>query len=292
VDSDSKNFYLGMNYGLRRNYAVSTMDAGHSGESIADGRWAMNNRVAEVAWAYRAVHETARISKLAIEAFYGREPEKSYFNRCSNGGRMAVMEALRYPEDFDGIISGAPAIDYAGLAATFFSWIIRSNMGPDGKDIVSLDDLKLIIDAVYQACDGRPKNSAGDQLYPGGIPLGSEPYWQSWLTGWTDNSNDILIALLSTYFLRYMAFHQDPGDSFNISDFDFDLDPQRLEYMSSTYNSDDPDLELYRKKGGKLLMYHGWADAAVPLWASIEYYEAVEYYVGSREETQSFFVSS
>jgi hypothetical protein len=335
VNSDSKNFYLGMNYGLRRNYAVSTMDAGHWGESIADGRWAMNNRGAEIDWAYRAVHETARVSKLVIEAFYGREPEKSYFNGCSTGGRMAVMEALRYPEDFDGIISGAPAIDYTGLAVICFPWIIQANTGPDGKDIVSLDDLKLIIDAVYQACDGidglkdglisdpsacdfdpeslicmtdeddgcltveqietlkawygGPKNSVGEQLYPGGLPLGSEPYWQSWITGKTTESNDILIALLSTDFLRYMAFQQDPGDSFNISDFDFDLDPQRLEYMSSTYNSDDPDLELYRKRGGKLLMYHGWADAAVPPWGSIEYYEAVEYNVGSREETQEFF---
>jgi pimeloyl-ACP methyl ester carboxylesterase len=334
VDSDSRNFYLGMNYGLKRNYAVSTMDAGHWGESIADGRWAMNNRGAEIDWAYRAVHETARVSKLVIEAFYGREPEKSYFNGCSTGGRMAVMEALRYPEDFDGIISGAPAIDYTGLAVICFPWIIQANTGPDGKDIVSLDDLKLIIDAVYQACDGidglndglisdpsacnfdpeslicdegenkgcltmeqietlnawygGPKNSAGEQLYPGGLPLGSEPFW-SWITSNTGESSNILLAQLSTDFLRYMAFQQDPGDSYNIADFDFDLDLQGLEYMAGIYNSDNPDLELYRKKGGKLLMYHGWADPAVPPWKSIEYYKEVEQRFGGREQTQDFF---
>jgi feruloyl esterase len=153
VNSDSKNFYLGMNYGLKRNYAISTMDAGHWGESFTDGQWAMNNRIAEIDWAYRAVHETARVSKLVIEAFYGQEPEKSYFNGCSNGGRMAVMEALRYPEDFDGIISGAPAIDLTDQAAIYYSWIVRSNIGPDGKDIVSLDDLKLITEVVYSVCD-------------------------------------------------------------------------------------------------------------------------------------------
>jgi feruloyl esterase len=334
VNSDSKNFNFGMNYGLKRNYAVSTMDAGHWGRSISDGRWAMNNRIAEIDWAYRAVHETVRVSKLVIEAFYGREPEKSYFNGCSTGGRMAVMEALQYPEDFDGIISGSPAIN-ADLYSIFYTWIVRSNMGPDGKDIVSLDDLKLITERVYSVCDeidgfkdglietpcdceleleellcdelqkdncltkrqvetlkawyGGPKNSAGEQLYPGGLPLGSEPFWQRWITGMTQETYDILIARGHRNFLRYMAFQKDRGDSYNIADFDFDLDPQRLEYMAGIYNADDPDLELYRKNGGKLLMYHGWADALVPPWTSIEYYEAVEQNVGSQVETQEFF---
>jgi pimeloyl-ACP methyl ester carboxylesterase len=335
VNSDSKNFYLGMNYGLKRNYAVSTMDAGHWGESFSDGRWALNNRIAEIDWAYRAVHETARVSKLVIETFYGREPEKSFFNGCSTGGRMAVMEALRYPEDFDGIISGAPAIDYTGLVAVYFTWMVRANLGPDGKVIVSSDDLKLIAEAVYSACDEvdglkdglietpydcefeledllcddlqkqncltrrqvetvkawyeGAKNSVSKQLYLGGFPLGSEPFWQRWITGQTEEASDNSFTQLSTNFLRYMAFQEDPGDSYNITDFNFDLDPQRLEYMAGIYNSDDPDLELYRKNGGKLLMYHGWADAAVPPWTSIEYYEAVEHNLGSREETQEFF---
>lgn len=82
VNSDSKNFSLGMNDGLIRNYAVSTMDAGHRGTSWMDVRWAMNNRIAEIDWAYRAVHETSRVIKIVIKAFYGREPEKSYFNGC------------------------------------------------------------------------------------------------------------------------------------------------------------------------------------------------------------------
>jgi feruloyl esterase len=136
---------------------------------------------------------------------------------------------------------------------------------------------------------GGPINSSGEQLYPGGIPLGSEPFWPRWITAKTEESSDNTLARLSTGFLRHMAFQQDPGDSYNITDFDFDLDPQRLEYMAGIYNADNPDLELYRKKGGKLLMYHGWADVAVPPWTSIEYYEAVEYNVGSREETQEFF---
>ena len=153
VGSDNKRFFLGMNYGLYRNYAVSTMDAGHWGDGVWDCRWAYNNRIAEIDWSYRAVHETARVSKLVIEAFYDQEPDKSYFNGCSTGGRMALMEAWRYPEDFDGIISGAPVMDNTGLYISYH-WAARKNIGKDGKDIISPSDLKLIIDAVYQACDG------------------------------------------------------------------------------------------------------------------------------------------
>ncbi len=334
VNSDSKTFYLGMNYGLERHYAVSTMDSGHWGESFTDGRWAMNNRIAEIDWAYRAVHETARVSKLVIEAFYGREPEKSYFNGCSTGGRQAVMEALRYPEDFDGIISGCPTLDQNGLSALYGSWVVQSNMGRDGKDKIAPGDLTLIAKAVYDACDevdglkdglidnpceckfdpasllcsdgetsdclapeqvetlrawyGGVKNSAGEQLYPGGVPLGSEPFWE-WIIGKTDMSDDGLVFLFARENLRYLAFQEDPGDRYSVTDFDFDNDPQRLEFMSKIKNADNPDLELFRKKGGKLLMYHGWSDAGVPPWTSIEYYEAVEHNVGNREETQAFF---
>ena len=96
--------------GLRRGYAASAMDSGHWGTSGADGRWAWNNRLAEIDWAERAVTETARASKAVIGAFYGRPPRKSYFSGCSNGGRMAAIEAQRHPEDIDGIISGGPSL--------------------------------------------------------------------------------------------------------------------------------------------------------------------------------------
>jgi len=102
-------------------------------------------------------------------------------------------------------------------------------------------------------------------------------------------SDDGLVFLFARENLRYLAFQEDPGDRYSVTDFDFDNDPQRLEFMSKIKNADNPDLELYRKKGGKLLMYHGWGDAAVPPWTSIEYYEAVEHNVGNREETQAFF---
>jgi len=319
---------------LRKNYATSTMDSGHWGESAFDGRWAYYNRVAEVDWAHRAVHETARVTKEVIEAFYGRKPDKSYFFGCSTGGRMAAMEALKYPEDFDGIICGAPALDYTGLGAIFSSWTVQANTDEHGKNIIRSVDLELIQKAVLRACDELdgladgmiedprycefdpdillcsqrdtadcltaeqvqtlklwyqgPRNSAGKQLYPGGLALGSEQQWRLWHTGNSDDVGDEFYYLLGQDFLHYMAFQDDPGETFDIYDFDFDRDPPRLDYMAQIYNTVNPDLEKFREKGGKVLIFHGWGDAGIPPWKTIEYYDAVEDRVGSREVTQDF----
>ncbi|MBM0204457.1 tannase/feruloyl esterase family alpha/beta hydrolase [Micromonospora sp. STR1s_5] len=155
LDSDRPGFTNAMNFGLRRNYAVSTMDSGHWGTSVLDGRWAMNNPVAQMDWGQRAVTETARVSKALLNAYYGTAQQKSYFVGCSTGGRMAAMEAIRYPKDFDGIISGAPALDYTGLVATFFSWVTKANTGSDGKPILTTAKAKLVQDAAYAACDDK-----------------------------------------------------------------------------------------------------------------------------------------
>jgi len=141
-----------INIGLKRNYAVSTTDGGHWGETLSDGRWAYHNRQAEIDWGYRAVHETARVTKAVIEAFYEQVPERSYFQGCSTGGRQAVMEAWRYPDDFDGIISGAGDID-ASTWYVFTTWLARANTGLDGSYLISAAEAKLIGKAVVDACD-------------------------------------------------------------------------------------------------------------------------------------------
>jgi hypothetical protein len=256
---------------LIRNYAVVTLDGGHWGDNAFDNRWAYNNRPAEIDWAYRAVHETAVVTKKVIEAFYERKATRSYFRGCSNGGRDAVMAAWKYPEDFDGVISGMPAFDITGLS-TKYNHQIQSNIGHDGKDKITVSDLELISRAVYEACDevdglkdglieapgdcefdpaillcsenetsncltseqvetlrawyAGARNSSGEQLYPGGLPLGSEPFWELWITGNTDRHDDGSAARICIEVLRYLAFQEDPGDKYALMDFDFDVDPQ------------------------------------------------------------------
>ena len=97
-------------------YAASGTDTGHKG-AATDGRWALGHPEKIVDYGYRAIHETAEKSKAIIRAFYGGGPKHSYFNGCSNGGRQALMEAQRFPGDYDGIIAGAPGLSVTHILA-------------------------------------------------------------------------------------------------------------------------------------------------------------------------------
>jgi hypothetical protein len=340
--SDAPGFSNAMNYGLRRAYAVSTSDSGHWGSGAVDGRWAMDNPVAQMDWAQRAATETARVSKIVLKAYYGSEQRKSYFAGCSTGGRIAAMEALRYPKDFDGIISGAPALDMTGLAANMFGWVTRANTGADDKPVLSPTKVKTLADAVYSACaekndttnavipDPRachfnvsnlqcraggganclndaeiatakriyrgPVNSRGQTLYPGGIPPGSEPFWPRWVTG--TETAPAFMASMSRDFYRYFAFQPPPGPAFEVTDYDFDKDPARLSYTASmvnaaTFNPDTGDIEFgdmnaFRDAGGKLIIWHGWADALVTPQPTVDFYEALAKKSGGMPSTQEF----
>lgn len=92
---------------LRRRYATASTDTGHSG-AATDGKWALRHPERAIDYGYRAIHLMTERSKEVIEAFYDRKPAYSYFASCSNGGRQALMEAQRYPQDYDGIIAGRP----------------------------------------------------------------------------------------------------------------------------------------------------------------------------------------
>lgn len=346
LDADRPGFGNAMNHGLRRGYAAATTDSGHWGSSVVDGRWAFSNPLAEADWGQRAATETARVAKALVQAYYGAEPHKAYFAGCSTGGRMAMMEAWRFPNDFDGIISGAPALDYTGLGATFFSWVIQANTGPDGRPIFPVAKLGLVRDAVYRSCDAEdgledglitdPRrctfepasllckggdaagclteaevgvleawyrgavNSRGERLYPGGIPLGSEPNWPRWLTGAGDAPP--LMPLFARDFLRYMAFSPDAGPFYEVKDFDFDRDPPRLAAMAEVYNVatfgpaaglsgaglPGADLSAFERGGGRLILYHGWGDPIVTPQPTVEYYEAVAMKAGGMDRTRGF----
>ena len=122
-----------------------------------------------------------------------------------------------------------------------------------------------------------PKNSNGMVLYPGAVPLGSEPFWEFWLTGSSSHSEDGVFGSAALNFLQYHAFEENPGPEY---DFNFDRDPQRMGKAAEYFNADNPDLKAFRERGGKLLMWHGWADPIVPPLGSIDYYENVEEIVG------------
>ena len=97
-------------------YASTATDAGHTG-SPADARWALGHPEKVIDFGHRGIHEMTRVAKALVHEFYGKAAQRSYFDGCSDGGREALMEVQRYPEDYDGILAGAPANDWTHLQA-------------------------------------------------------------------------------------------------------------------------------------------------------------------------------
>ncbi|MCB6184522.1 tannase/feruloyl esterase family alpha/beta hydrolase [Leeia sp. TBRC 13508] len=128
---------------------VSSTDMGHQGMGTEFGE----NDQQRADFAYRGVHITAVANKALIKALYGKSVEKSYFNGCSDGGREALMEAQRFPNDFDGIIAGAPAMLFQVQNSLHHGWLAMSNTGKDGKAILVASRLPILHNAVIAACD-------------------------------------------------------------------------------------------------------------------------------------------
>ncbi len=132
--------------------ASATTDMGHQG--LNDGSWAANNPQALIDFAYRGVHVTSQVAKALLKRFYGRSAAYSYFDGCSDGGREALMEAQRYPDDFDGIAAGAPAGNIVVQNTFHHAWNVLANKDANGDYILLADKLPLIHAAVLRKCDG------------------------------------------------------------------------------------------------------------------------------------------
>jgi hypothetical protein len=301
---------------VRNGYATASTDTGHQdgGQSAA---WALNHPEKIVDFGHRAIHETAVGAKAIIRAFYGAAPKRSYFNSCSNGGRQALMEAQRYPADYDGIIAGAPANHWTHLLSAAASGARATLAEPgsyipstklpaiqaaaltqcdhaDGvKDGVIENPLTCRFDPSVLKCNGEASDSCltvgqiaalksiygglvdnkGRQIFPGPSPGGEAEGggWAGWITG--DAPEKSAMYAFGTQFFKNMVYN-DP--KWEVRTFDSDRDVKVAdERMARHLNSTDPDLSAFHKRGGKLILYHGWSDAAIPAVNAIQYYDSV-----------------
>jgi hypothetical protein len=133
--------------------AVASTDMGHGGGMMADAQWARDPQ-ARQDFAWRAVHLTAVASKALIARFYGQSQRYAYFSGCSDGGREALMEAQRFPDDFDGIAAGAPAMNFQVQNTFYHAWQALSNVDAQGHYILLASKLPALHAAVLAACDG------------------------------------------------------------------------------------------------------------------------------------------
>lgn len=316
--------YQGLAAAIASGYASASTDTGHvQSEITAD--WALKHQEKIIDFGYRAIHEMTVKAKAIVQAFYGDQPRHSYFSSCSNGGRQALMEAQRFPDDYDGIIAGAPANYWTHLFVAGV-WDLQA-LQEDTKSYIPPAKIPSLNDAVLAACDAQdkvkdgiinnpaachfdpsamlckeadssdcltapqvaalkkvyagPRNSKGDQIFPGFSPGGeSGPQgWALWITG-PAPSKSLQFAFAANFF-RNMIF-DDPA--WNFRTFNFDIDVKITdEKQASALNASDPNLKAFRAGGGKLIIYHGWSDAAIPPLSTVNYYDNIIAAMGAHD---------
>jgi len=303
---------------INAGYATVGTDTGHQG-SITEASWALNNLERQLNFGYLAVHRTAEAAKAIIRSYYGSNETKSYFSGCSNGGRQAMLEAQRFPDDFDGIIAGAPAYDFTALAAQFTKDVQAAFPDPRNlsTSLLTMDVLKSVEAQIVAKCDAldgvkdgliedprackvdvatltgltdaqraalksiyaETRNKDG-VIYPA-QPVGGEGEtggWGAWITG----VNPALLAAQKAPSNRF-AFGTEMFKYLILNDPSFDYsryEPSNFKKetaLAATYlNATSPDLDAFKNKGHKLLLWHGWSDPALTALGSIKYYDQVQ----------------
>jgi len=300
---------------VRAGYASASTDTGHSSPGAA---FALGHPEKLIDFSWRSEHEMSVQAKAIVEQFYGNGPKLSYWNGCSTGGRQALKEAQKFPNDFDGIIAGAPA-----NRTTLSLWIAHAVLkdpasyippskyplihqaaldtcdAEDGvKDGLIADPARCVFDPGVLLCKGAdgptcltaaqvtatkkmyspPLNSRTGKPMSSPLTPGTELGWGEQALGPEPNAN------INDHY-RFVVF-KDPR--WDWKTFNFDSDATRSELPENNLmNATDPNLQPFFSHGGKLLMYQGWSDPRVPALQTINYYESVVQALGGNNASAS-----
>lgn len=313
--------YPSMGEMLRRGYAPASTDTGHEGNG-EDASFALGHPEKVIDFGYRAVHEMTVKAKAILTAYYGVAPKHSYWNGCSLGGKQGLTEAQRFPHDYDGIIAGAPANFFTNLVVAAM-WNASATR-PNPAGYVPPEKLPLLHKAVLDTCDGLdgvkdgvledpkrchfdpkvllckgadspncltaaqvdaakkiyggPKNPRTDEQISPGLEPGSETGWGLFAVGPEP-------PVITSHF-KYIVF-KNPNWDYRTLNFDTDVAlAQKAD--NGILTGSDPNLKEFFVQGGKLLLYHGWADPAIAPQTTINYYESVVAAMGASDKVQDF----
>jgi feruloyl esterase len=300
---------------LNEGYATASTDTGHKG---GNANFAIGHPEKVVDFAYRAVHESTVKAKAILTTFYDRAPRLSYWNGCSTGGRQGLMEAQRYPEDFDAIIAGAPANYQTHLHTWDLGVAVPVLKDPSAA--VSAAKLATLNKAVIGACDS--KDNVKDGLLNEPRTCKFDPSTLLCKAGDSDScltapqleSVKRMYAAAKTKSGEYVFPGKEPGsetgwnaispgaqapqgvslgsfqvayDSLNWDWRGFDLDRDLKvvdEKVGTIINAINPDLAAFKARGGKLILYHGWNDTAISPGNTINYYSSVLAKMGQKQD--------
>lgn len=319
VGGQAGNFnYRELVRGVRRGYASASTDTGHKS---ADRHWLLGDPARAQNYAHRANHLLAVKGKLIIAAYYEQAPQHAYFVGCSGGGRQALTEAQRYPGDYDGIIAGAPGTKTPEMSArrmwemqqhsrhgqtmTTAHWQLIARAGTaacdrrDGVDDGLVDDPRAcpfdiaslrctggasatcltepqieLAQRVYAPLHDEDGKRIDDGLLPG-VLVRPEPLPEPFTPG----APYLAVALFGD------GVHRDPH--WDPRNFRIARDLPAIDRVMDLH-ADHPELTAFRVRGGKLIVYQGWADPLVTAQPTIDYFEDVERTMGGREATSRF----
>ena len=311
---------------LGGDFAMAADDEGHVGANAFDGLWGLNDPQLRIDYGFRSEHVLAVAAKAVVARFYGQPPAFSYFNGCSDGGREALNEAQRYPADFDGIVAGAPVYLISEITELDV-WAADVGLDAQGTFLIPPAKLALLHEAVLAACDGLdglmdgqiddpracrfdpasiacpagqdgagcltgqqadaarklyqgPVDQRERHYYTGGFPYGSELAWAFIIP---------LEPTIADNWLKYLGLAHNPPATFTFRDWRFTPeDFQRLVQLAGIYDAKNPDLRAFRDRGGKLIIWQGWADQLVVPSATPDYYDEVVDGMGGLRSVQAF----
>ncbi|MFI6279808.1 tannase/feruloyl esterase family alpha/beta hydrolase [Streptomyces sp. NPDC050988] len=310
-------------------YAAASTDTGHAG-SPASGAWAWSPTGMKqdliTDFAHRSIHEATVKGKAVTEAYYGRAAAYSYWNGCSTGGRQGLMEAQRYPGDYDGILSAAPAINWDRfIPAELWPQIVMR----ESSHVVAPCTFEAVDKAVVAACDGEdgvtdgivdprtcrfdPSKLIGEETACGTAITAEDAavvkkIWQGprrqdgsflWygptpgttftgLAGSTPAGEPAPFPITADWFRWWLAKDADfDWRTVTTATFADYFDQSRAEYHD-VLGTDDPDLGAFRSGGGKLILWHGWADQLIFPQGTVDYFQRLTAEMGGPHRTERF----
>jgi feruloyl esterase len=298
--------------GLTRGYATAQTDAGHRMSPFsADVSWMRDNPEAITDFSHRAIHEMTVLGKQVVASYYGRAATKNYFQGCSTGGRMGLMEAQRYPDDYDGVVAGAPVYDLLTQTGA----MVRDQIFKAPGAAISDEQLKLVNDAVLAVCDAEdglkdgvltdprrcswePKSlqcaagdAAGTCLVPSQVEALDKAYrtvrTRAGIVGNYGLTRGSEVGWRPNLLTGAGPRHALNGDltgltvlMFGSSAFDpakFDIETQQAAVhqtpFAAEYEASSADLSKFVGRGGKLLLWHGLDDSGPSPFGTVDYYE-------------------
>ena len=322
----TETFYPDMLFRLENGYAVAETDMGTAPSASGNGMSLIGHPEKWIDFGYRATHLMTTVSKDFVQGFYGKAAEHSYFTGCSTGGQQSLMEAERYPDDYDGILGGDPAQNRTHVHTSVL-WNYRQ-LWAKADSSLNADQVSLVNNAVLSACAARSGGLASD-------PFLTDPRSCKWdpavlqcssATGTNCLNADQVAALRAVYAgptdprtghqiftgftrgaendgnfgldnqqtqtepefdsLYYWVF----GPTWNWRTFDFDRNMAEVDQvLAPILNANDADLKAFERAGHKFLAYHGWADPLISPQDDIDFYLRAVADRGGYAATQNFY---